>query len=141
MPSKFEAEVAEAFEDLEEDVMDIIQDGVERGLKYLETESPIWSGWYQRNHRVSIDDPDVKLDPPQKPNDDNVRFGQGELAVQGIPKRERPKLEAAKLGQMIYVANATDHAGIIEEEGTKRNPSGGWYSKAALVIANRIQTD
>lgn len=138
-PSRINRDIDESFERETRKVETKIKGAVASGLGELSENSPVWTGYYQRNHRVSINGTNIALEPPQKPEDSlNWTLGLGELAVSNIVNREWTEIDKFKLGDTMYVGNAVSYAGEIEVEGTPSTPEGLYYNRMAQSVKTKL---
>ncbi len=114
----------------------IIHAGASAALLSLATGSPIWSGYYQRNHRVRRVNR-FPVEPSSQPED---KKGSGSLALDpgALLDREQEFIRRFKIGDQLYIGNGVPYAQEIED-GTKTMPQGNFYGQAALVFRSTIE--
>lgn len=131
---RIDRDIDESFEQETRKLEARVKKAVASGLQELDSISPVWSGYYQSNHRVSINDTNVALVPATKPEDTNWAQGLGELTAENLVNREWTIIDKFKFGDDIYVANAVPYADEIEVEGTTTAPEGLYYRRAAQKV-------
>ncbi len=113
---------------------------IKKGLRFLATISPVDTGWYERNHRISINGSEVDVDPAERPSRgkdaEKVNISPAELVA-----RESATLDLAQLGDEISIVNAVPYADAIENLGTATTPEGHYYALTEQYIAGLVEGD
>lgn len=104
----------------------VIVRAVRKALRYAVEISPVETGWYERNHRISINESSVPIDPQERPPRPGVIVS---ISATELVQRENEILARAKLGDTITMINSVPYAELIEAIGTKTQPEGQFYAR------------
>lgn len=135
--SELDAEIMRVEEEIKQE---ILIPALTAALVQLNVGSPIWSGWYANNHRVTFSwEGDVALEPSSRPPKQGAQ-GAFELPpVQSRVDREVKTAETGfKLGMGLYIGNAVPYAASIEN-GTPTRPQGDFYAKTYQVLLAGVE--
>lgn len=132
-----QAEFDKAVDEVQKKVEDVFTFSIKDGVQFIGEISPVFTGYYQSNHRVTLNSSEFPLDPITRPSSG----GTGALKVPpaALRAREEQNLKPFKLGDEIKLGNAVPYAGDLEA-GTPKQPAGGFYDTLAQAIEQNMST-
>lgn len=101
--------------------------------------SPVWTGTYCYNHRISVNGEDVEYVAIKESAEvvaDPINPTPSELVA-----REKPKLANTSLSDTVSIKNETPWAGDIETYGSPLIPEGAFFERAAQYFEALLDRD
>jgi len=146
-PRALTREFDKCVDEVTQTVEDRIRLSITEGVGFLHSISPVFSGFYRRNHRVAVGSSNVDLEPSEA----RARVVQQEI-LEGIRDKGALDLDrdaklrevvrtlkGFRLGQEITIGNAVSYSQEIEDKGTGTRPEGQFFNRTASAISNRLQ--
>lgn len=105
----------------------LVKESTAFALQQVITRSPVDTGAYRGNHKISIGKPDNSYDLNSKDTSGAGAYAKGAVEI-----------SKAKLGTIVYVQNCLPYSISLENGHSKQAPS-GVYSLAFQALANKFK--